>query len=261
MSGAEARGRFVWYELMTSDSDAAIDFYSKVIGWGTAVWEGGTTPYTVWLNGETPVGGVMPLPEEVKAVGAPPHWMAYIATPDVDATVKQASELGGTVYHPPTDIPNEGRFAVLADPQGAVFAALTPAGEVPGHEGPPQQGEFSWHELSTTDYEAALDFYQTLFGWDKAEANDMGELGIYQVFGRKGISLGGIYNKPPEMPAPPMWLYYTMVDDVHRVVEKVKQHGGQVLNGPTEVPGGDWVAVCWDPQGAVFAIHSTKHGT
>jgi predicted enzyme related to lactoylglutathione lyase len=257
MSDANPHGRFVWYELMSTDPDAAVPFYESVIGWGTKPWEGGERPYTMWTTSEKPSGGVMQLPEEAAAAGAPPHWLAYIFVSDTDAAVARATELGATVLVPRTEIPSEGCFAVLCDPQGATFALFTPEREAPGPEIQPQAGEFSWNELITTDHEAAFDFYSALFGWQKAEAMDMGEMGLYQMYGRGGPPLGGMFNQPAEMPGPPRWLYYARVDDVHQAVERVREAGGQVLNGPMEVPGGDYVAQCMDPQGAAFALHST----
>lgn len=256
-------GRFVWYELMTSDPDAAQSFYNDTIGWGTAPFEESPEPYTMWMNGESPVGGVMALPEEAKKAGAPPHWIAYITTPDVDATTNKVKELGGNLIHGPMEIPNVGRFAIVSDPQGAVFAVYKPANEQPGDLQEPGVGEFSWHELATTDRESAFDFYSKLFGWKKTEAMDMGEeAGTYQMYGLDDVTLGGMFNKPAEMPGPPMWLYYTVVSDVNKAAEKVKAKGGQVLNGPMEVPGGsgDMIAQCMDPQGAPFAIHSKAAG-
>ncbi len=258
MSGTESRRRFVWYELLTSQPESAKAFYTELIGWGTTEWGEGETPYTMWTLGENPVGGVMEFPEEVKAAGVPPHWLGYVGTPDIDATVAQAERLGAKVLKEATDIPNAGRFAVLADPQGAAFALFQSASETPQREGPAQPGEFSWHELATTDHEAAFDFYNALFGWEKTEAMDMGEAGTYQMYGHGGMPLGGMFNKTPDMPGPPAWLYYTKVDDVHKAAEKVKKMGGQILNGPMEVPGGDFIVQCMDPQGAVFALHSSK---
>lgn len=251
------RGRFYWYDLMTTDVEGAKSFYTKLIGWGTTIWNGMGQPYTMWTKGETPLGGVMALPEEARKAGAPPHWISYVLVPDVNETLAQVKKLGGQVHVPGTDIPTVGRFAVFADPQGAVLAAFTPVEEAPG--GPPQAGDFSWHELATSDPEAAFSFYQALFGWEKTDAVDMGEMGIYQMYKRKGgdFPLGGILAKPKEMPVS-AWLYYTMVKDVNDSVEKVKKLGGQVLNGPMEVPGGDLIAQCLDPQGAAFALHSTK---
>jgi predicted enzyme related to lactoylglutathione lyase len=242
---------------MTSDPAAAEGFYKEIVGWGTDIWEGGETPYTMFTNAGTALGGVMLLPEEAKAQGAPPNWMAYVAVPDTNETVAKAKELGGMAYVEPTDIPNVGSFAVLGDPQGAVFAVFTSKEEAPDLDKPPASGEFSWHELATTDHESAFDFYADLFGWQKTEAMDMGEAGMYQMYGCGAFPLGGMYNKPAEMPAPPHWLHYIKVEDVHATVDKVKELGGQVLNGPMEVPGGDWIAQCMDPQGAAFAVHSS----
>ena len=138
----------------------------------------------------------------------------------------------------------------------ASFAAFTSASDSPGHEGPPQLGEFSWHELATTDHRAALDFYSKLFGWNETQSVDMGEMGTYQMYGQGEEMFGGMFNKPDEMPGPPAWLYYTLVDDIDEAVAKVRENGGQVLNGPMEVPGGSMIAQCLDPQGAMFALHA-----
>jgi len=254
------RGRFVCYDLMTTDRQSATSFYSQLIGWGTTPWEGGPEPYTLWTNRDTPIGGVMDLPEDARAAGAPSHWLAYIGVPDTVATADRVKELGGQVLHGPVSIPKVGSFAVLADPQGAAFAVFTTEETPPVKQGPPREGEFSWHELVTTDHQAAFDFYSKLFGWQKTDASDMGETGTYQMFGVGGMPLGGMFSKPAEMPGPPFWLFYIRVGDVQVAVEKVKELGGQVLNGPMEVPGGDWIAQCMDPQGAAFAIHSTKAG-
>lgn len=255
MPSSDIRGRFVWYELLTTDVDAAVDFYAGVIGWGTEVFAGAGEPYTMWKVGDRPIGGIMKMPEEALEQGGRPHWLPYIATPDVDATVERARERGARVYVAPRDIPSVGRFAVLADPQGAIFAAFTPGSDESGRQGPPRRGEFSWHELATTDREAAFDFYSDLFGWEETDRMDMGEAGIYQMYGRVGSPLGGMFTKPAEVPGPATWLLYALVDDVNGAVERVKGAGGQVLNGPMEVPGGDWIAQCLDPQGAAFAVH------
>jgi hypothetical protein len=137
-----------------------------------------------------------------------------------------------------------------------VFAAYTPAGEPGGHDGEPAIGEFSWNELATTDYSAAFEFYRALFGWVKTNSFDMGPAGLYQMYGRKGRTLGGMFKKPPEMPGPPCWVYYIRVPSADAAANKVKAMGGQVVNGPMEVPGGDRIAQCLDPEGAMFAVHS-----
>ena len=257
MSDVGKKGQFVWYDLMTSDPKAAEGFYGKLIGWGTQAFDGGDNPYTMWTKNETPLGGVMELPEEARAAGAPPNWIGYVAVENVDAIAKETVRLEGSVLHPPTSIEGAGRFAVLADPQGAVFAVYAHSGEEEGPSGPPQVGQFSWNELATSDYKKALSFYSDLFGWTPQDAMDMGEAGIYQLYGLGDPPMGGMFNKPDEMPGPPMWLYYISVDDVTSAVAKVKELGGQVVNGPMEVPGGDLIAQCLDPQGVLFALHSS----
>ena len=249
-----SRGRFVWHELMTPDPEAALKFYTQVVGWKTEAWDKNTS-YIMWMTERGPIGGLMTLPAEAKMQGAPPHWLAYISTPDLDATAADAVRLGGRVLKPATEIPDVGRFAVLADPQGAVLAAFTPLSPMPQSD-TPQAGEFSWHELATTDPVAAFGFYEKLFGWQKMDAMDMGPAGVYQLFGWGGKSMGGVYRKPKEMPAPPNWLAYIHVPDTNKAVDKIKKAGGKVLNGPMEVPGGDLIAQGLDPQGVAFAVHS-----
>lgn len=260
MPKAENRGRFVWYDLMTSDPEGARDFYAGLLGWGTRAWQGGDQAHTLWTRGERPFGGVVGLPEEARANGAPPHWLAYVEVGDIRETAARAAETGGTVLHGPIEIPGVGHWAVLTDPQGALFAIYQSAGQPDSGADAPGIGGFSWHELATSDYKQAFSFYSELFGWKPGEAMDMGEAGIYQLFGRGGGPLGGMFNKPNEMPGPPMWLYYVRVGDISGAVRAVAELGGQVINGPMEVPGGDRIAQCLDPQGALFAVHWSAAG-
>lgn len=256
MPAPTPRGRFIWHELMTTDSRAAERFYKAVIGWRTEKWEQDPT-YKLWTTANGPIGGLMALPDDAKRMGAPPNWLAYVGTPNVDATVDRAMALGARVLTGPLDVPGVGRFAVMADPQGAIFAPYRAAGDPPGHDGEPRLGEFSWHELVTTDPVAAFAFYSELFGWEKTEAMEMGPaLGTYQMYGFEGQSIGGVYAKPADIAAPPSWLCYARVDDASAAARKIEALGGRVLNGPMEVPGGDWIAQCLDPQGATFAVHS-----
>jgi uncharacterized protein len=157
----------------------------------------------------------------------------------------------------PCDIPKIGRFAVIENPQGAAIAVFQNAeGSMPSGPSVPKPLEFSWHELATTDRRAALDFYRAMFGWERISENDLGSLGPYLVFGQGGVPYGGMFDKPPEMPRA-AWCYYVRVEDVREAANKVRQNGGQVINGPLEVPGGDCVAQCRDAAGGMFAVHQT----
>src|SRR5262245_19983442 len=201
MSDTTVRGRFVWHELMTTDPKSAAGFFTKVVGWKTQQWPQDPS-YTMFVAGKRPMGGVLALPEDAKTMGAPPNWLTYIGTPNVDETVQRIESLGGKILRAPSEIPTIGRFAIVQDPQGAVFAPFTPSG-APGDDAAPEVGDFSWHELATTDVRSALSFYKRLFGWDEAGSMDMGPgTGIYQMFGRNGRTLGGMFNKPSEQPGP-----------------------------------------------------------
>ena len=248
MSNAEVLGRFVWHELLTTDTAGAAAFYPKVVPWRTA--PSSMPGYTIWMAGQTQIGGLMALPAE--AGSTPPHWLVYVGTTNVDATCSQAQGLGARLVKPPADIPNVGRFAVLADPQGATFALFTPgAGPPPGSQ--PTQGGFSWHELATTDVAGALRFYGQLFGWSKGPGHDMGAAGVYQVFQHGGTQVGGMCNVQGPSTAP-SWLSYVHVADSGRAVAAAKAAGGRLLHGPMEVPGGSWIAMMMDPQGGAFAV-------
>jgi hypothetical protein len=167
---------------MTTDLDSSARFYTRVVGWEKQAWDQDPS-YRMFATGGVPMAGYMLLPEDARRMGAPPHWMTYIGTPDVDATAAQAEDLGARVLKSPTDIPNVGRFSVIQDPQGATFSAFTPNQPPPG-DGKPSLGDFSWHELTTTDWPAALHFYHRLFGWEKAGSMEMGpDIGTYQMFG------------------------------------------------------------------------------
>jgi uncharacterized protein len=261
MASETLRGRFLWHELMSSDTGSAAAFYGKVIGWKAQSWEGDVN-YSMWIAPTGSVGGLMALPAEAAAMGALPSWLLYIGTPNVDATVSDAGRLGARILKGATEIPNVGRFAVVADPQGATFAAFTPSSEMgpPGTPPEPKLGEFAWHELATTDRQGAFGFYRDLFGWEKTGAVDMGPMGEYLLFGKAGKGVGGMYDKPKDVQAPPHWLCYVRVDDAASVAARVARSGGRLLHGPAQVPGGDWIAQLLDPQGAAIAVVSTPKG-
>ncbi len=248
-------GRFTWHELLTTDPVAAQEFYKQVVGWATKKFEGGIMDYTMWVAGETALGGVLELPPDAAAMGTPPNWLAYIEVPDADATIALAQKLGATVLVPARTVDQAGRFAVLRDPQGAVFAVITNATPHPP-ETEPAKLEFCWHELSTTDLPAAIAFYDALFGWDHQREFDMGDKGIYHVFGRGKLGYGGMMKKPDSMQAPPSWLHYIEVDSADAATERAVKAGGKVMLEPMEVPGGARISIMSDPQGAVFAVHA-----
>jgi predicted enzyme related to lactoylglutathione lyase len=245
------RGRFVWHELMTPDPKAAASFYGKVVGWAPQAYDKNPN-YTTLTYGGAPMGGVL-------KHDAPRQWLPYIATPNVDATAREAVQLGGNVVKPAADIPDIGRFAIISDPQGAMFIAFTPLPM--GTSGPsdkPGLGDFHWHELMTTDWQKAWSFYQRLFGWHKTEAMEMAPGQTYQMFAPEGRqTVGGMFNFGEKAGAS-QWLSYAIVKDAKAAAKTIESAGGKVINGPMEVPGGDWITAGIDPQGVTFAVHSRK---
>ena len=243
---------FCWYELMTTDRKAAAAFYESVVGWRSQE-AGSVMPYTLLSVGGVQVAGMIELPEEACKAGARPSWIGYIAVDNVDTYAKRVTEAGGSIHRPPADIPNIGRFAVVADPQGAAFVLFTPDGTPDVRAEPRSIGTVAWHELLAGDGASAFAFYSNLFGWSKSQAMDMGPMGIYQLFTAGKGDIGGMMTKTPEMPVP-FWLYYVVVDAIDAATARVKDKGGKVINGPMEVPGGSWIVQCLDPQGAMFAL-------
>jgi predicted enzyme related to lactoylglutathione lyase len=252
----EYPGRFAWYELITTDIAGAQAFYAAVVGWGV---QDAATPdlaYNLFTADGAEVSGLMDLPEHARKMGATPRWMGYVSVGDIDATPDRIKRLGGAVYVPPTDS-NIGRISVIADPQTATLALIK--GLKPGQPKPAQLGKtghVGWHELHAADWEKAFAFYGELFGWQKG-VTDIGPIETYQFFSVGGQTIGGMFTKRPQ-DVLPFWLYYFNVGDIDAAAECVKTGGGKVFTGPTELPGGSWIARCRDPQGAAFALQGPR---
>jgi uncharacterized protein len=248
-----SHGCFVWYELTTTDAQAAKAFYADVVGWGLRDASMPGAAYTLFTAGEDPVAGLVALPAEARKMGAVPLWMGYVGVDDVDAATDRLQRLGGAVYVPPTDVADVSRFSVVTDPQAATLALvkwLNP-GQQPS-TAPTAPGHVGWHALSAVNWEKAFAFYGELFGWQKVDADVVG-IGTYQLFSAAGQTIGSMSTKPPAAPMP-FWLYYFNVGDIDAAVERVKAGGGKILEGPVEAPGDKRIARCTDPQGAMFAL-------
>ena len=250
------RGRFTWYELMTTDVAAAKAFYGKVVGWGAQDASTSELAYTLFTAANAPVGGVMELPEDARRMGATPRWLGYVGVGDVDAAAHRVELGGGAVYVPPTNT-NIGRIAVVADPQTATFALVE--GLKPGQRHPAEPDEparVGWHELLAADSEQAFAFYRELFGWQKADTEPE-STDEYQLVTVGGQTIGGMFTKRPAEPIP-YWLYYFNIGDIDAALERVKIGGGRIFEGPFELRDGNWIARCIDPQGAIFAVQGKR---
>jgi predicted enzyme related to lactoylglutathione lyase len=254
---AQILGRHIWSELMTTDTKSAETFYDKVVGWTSEPMGNSPMPYTQFKrSGGTGVAGLMARPD---GMNMPPFWSMYIAVPDFEEAVANVKRLGGSTLSDVINVPSVGRMQMVKDPHGAAFYVMQPEQRqsTPDHD--PEIGETSWLELMTTDAPAAMKFYQQLFGWQPGDTHDMGPMGKYYLFNRGGRMMGGMMNKPKEMAqVPPHWAVYFRVDDINAAATRVKANGGKILNGPIEVPGGDWILNAMDPQGATFSLHAKK---
>jgi len=246
------QGRFVWRDLMTTDLEKSKEFFVKLFGWTTEVWDtekAGT--YTMFKHGDgMTFGGIVQLNQEH---GAPSHWISYISTEDVDDFCSRATDLGATIDVQPADIPSVGRWAIMADSQGARFSPFMEAERTPIVEPESVQthGGIAWNELMTADTAAAIAFYTRMFGWT-TEVMDVGT-GPYTLLRNGSTLIGGIGQKPDDMPAS-AWTIYFEVDDIDRAVTEIETLGGHVLFPPMEVPAVGRLSWATDPTGATFAV-------
>lgn len=251
-------GDFIWYELMTDHADAAEAFYTAVLGWSFSRAGQGDKDYRQFSMKDVYVGGVLPLTAGMLEGGARPCWLGYIGVKEVDRTIQAIVAAQGSVHMPPQDIPGVGRFALVADPQGAMFYVMTPTPPPGGGSSQsfaatePIVGHCARNELETENPAAALNFYHDLFGWEKDSEMDMGSLGKYQ-FLRHDFMIGAVMPKMPGMPVSP-WSHYFRVNDIDAAVTSIKANGGEIAQEHTEIPGCDFSMNAIDPQGAAFAL-------
>jgi uncharacterized protein len=244
----------IWYELWAADPAVVIPFYEGVLGWEVGPQPDGDMDYRMIAFAGDNVGGLMRFTEDMQVGGAKPGWLFYIGVDDVDATIAKIVDHGGAVLTGPMDIPDVGRFALVADPQGVPFYVMRGAvDEVSTAYDRMATGKCSWNELSTTDQDAGNAFYATVFGWRYPDKMPMGDMGDYVFVETAGQTIGATLRKPDQAPAPG-WLFYFRAPDIDAAARQVRDGGGMVLVGPVEVPGGEKIIVATDPQGAAFGV-------
>ena len=247
---------FFWYDLMTSDTQAAMRFYADVVGWTPQ--ESGSPGYTALTMNGAGLAGLMAIPEDAAAMGARPAWMGYIHVDDVPAMMDAVRAQGGKVLKGPVTIEGVITFAVVADPQGAAFLIANPIPKnAPPRPPRTAPGNVGWHELCASDWQAVWPFYEKLFGWQKTTPVDMGPMGTYQLFSAGDGDIGGMMNRPPAVPVS-YWNFYFVVPSVEAAEKRIEAGGGQIMVPPMQVPGGGWILQAMDPQGAVFALTSAQ---
>lgn len=246
--------RFVWYELHTPDGAAAAAFYEPVLGWTTQDAGVPNRKYTLVSVGDTPIGGLLEKPAAAFSSDAKPGWVGYIGVQDVALYSKRVQQAGGIVHRAAEEIPGVGTFAVVGDPQGAIFTLFQPLPGMTHPEQPsPSPGMPAWHELGATNWQSEFEFYSGLFGWTKVHAVDMGPNAVYQIFAAGAEPIGGMMTLPNSDQGAG-WMFYFHVEEIEAAIGRVKQNGGTLVQGPSEVPGGQLMAHCLDRQGAMFGM-------
>ncbi|MFD3519196.1 VOC family protein [Streptomyces sp. NPDC058653] len=244
-----------WIDLMVPDQQAAIDFYSDLLGWRGEVGPPETGGYAVCTLKGKPVAGIMKAmnPDGTVPDPMPPvAWTTYLATDDIDATLRSVSDSGGTVMMGAMDVMDLGRMSVIADPTGAVVG-LWQAGSFDGAGIVNEHGALVWNELTTADIPAASAFYSSVLPLTTARSEAPGAEG-YVEFKVDGREVGGIMDPERLQPGvPPHWRPYFNVDDVDEVQAAAVRAGAAVLDPAFDTPAGR-MAVLADPQGGVFAV-------
>jgi predicted enzyme related to lactoylglutathione lyase len=258
-AGPNPAGDFIWYELMTPDPDGAKAFYDAVVGWTIDPTSSFPNGYRmIGRSDGKSAGGILPLSSEMAEHGARPTWLGYINVDDVDQATASIEQAGGRTHIAPTDIPNVGRIAMVADPQGAPFYVMkpTPPADDPDARSdvfsPDSEQRVGWNELQTSDVDAARRFYAAQFGWESGEFMDMGEMGQYRFFDHHGLRLGAVFNASNGQPS--HFRYYIRVPSISAATKTAQENGGTIHMGPHQVPTGDWIVIGSDPQGAEFAL-------
>jgi predicted enzyme related to lactoylglutathione lyase len=253
-------GDFVWHELRTTDTKAAAEFYTHVVGWKTmSSGDPGGVPYTLLTVGDMSTAGMMKLSPEMEKGGMQPGWVGFVGVDDVDAYAKRVEQGGGKLHCEPQDIPTVGRFASVEDPQGANFLLFKGSlNYAPPRPAAGTPGTIGWNELSANDGESAWPFYSGLFGWKQDSTMDMGPMGTYRIFNNGGAPVGAMMTRDSSKSPVPFWLYYFNVEDIDAAARRIGEKSGQICMGPHQVPGDLWIILATDPQGALFALVGPK---
>jgi uncharacterized protein len=248
-------GNFCWFELGTTDQNAAREFYGQLFGWQSVDSplppEAGGGVYTMFTLDNKEVGACYTLgPQQA---GAPPHWMPYVAVKSADDTAARMAELGGNAFMPPFDVMTFGRMMTFGDPTGASLS-IWESKEHTGADLVDAPGSACWCELATRDTGAAAAFYTALFGWTTKESQSPGM--VYTEWSNGGRPIGGMLpmDAPQWEGIPPHWLTYFTVEDADAAAARVDQLGGKVMVPPADIPNTGRFSILADPQGAVFAV-------
>ena len=244
-------GKFIWYDLITEDIDAAKQFYSGLFDW---TFEETTGPrgndYVLAKSGNVYVAGLVPMAEPADGTDIS-RWLPFVSVDDVDAAVARSTAGGGRVAASARDVPL-GRVAAIIDPQGAVIGlASSDIGDPDDATTAAKPGRVVWTELLASDVDAAAVFYSAVVGYQTKTIERRG--GEYVMLENDGIRRAGIFRNPMDG-WEPEWLTFFAVSDPAAVAARVESLGGEVLIAPTPEVREGTLALVTDPSGAVLAL-------
>jgi len=249
MSNQTQRGRFIWRDLITENPDAAETFYTNLFGWqAVPIDQGEAGIYRMLMQNGAPFGGIY---------GAEPTgWVSYIITPDLNQTLKQIDDLGGTAVSEPMELPNVGRFSVIDDPGGARFAVMATAlpGTDPSATAP--VGSVAFNELVTSDFEESIAFYSQVFGYGEMPVpSAVGAYSLLTTSVDDGVPVmtAGVFRRPEGMERN-VWMIYVRVADLDASRQKAVELGASTIGGINDISGFGRTAWLQDPTGARFAL-------
>lgn len=243
-----------WVDLMSSDQDSAIEFYSALFDWNIVKSGPDMGGYAMCFKEDQPVAGIGQVPE---GNDIPCFWNTYINVVDTDATTEKVLAAGGQVFVPAMTVAGDdqtpGRMAILVDPTGAVFGVWQ-AIEHLGAGLVNEPGSLTWNELLSSDPQVSRNFLTAVFGYGWERMSGSGDMEYYTA-SVNGRPIAGVMGLPPGVPAEvrSYWNAYFAVADTPATVARVRELGGAVLHDTFESPFGP-MAVLADRQGAAFSV-------
>jgi predicted enzyme related to lactoylglutathione lyase len=243
-----------WIDLTSSDVDRAQDFYGKIFGW---TFESAGPEYGGYIlaakDGHEIAGLMANRPE----MGIPDNWGTFFHTADIEASVSSVTAAGGSCFMGPMEVPAKGHMCLATDPSGAVFGLWQPLGhrgfEVIGEAGAPV-----WHQLTTRNYPAAVDFYRDVLGWQTEQVSDTDEFRYTTAwFGDQ--QLLGVMDGASILPegVPSNWTTFFGAEDVDKTLQLITDNGGAVVQPAEDTPYGR-LAAATDPTGTAFNLSSLQ---
>jgi predicted enzyme related to lactoylglutathione lyase len=241
--------RPVWFDLSTSDLDAAKACYGELFGWTFESFGPEMGHYTMAFLDGVPAAALVP--KQPGDDATPTAWTVYFGVSDVDATVARITAHGGSMLFPAMDVPGQGRMAIARDPEGAVFG-LWQANPFPGAGVEGEPGAMCWCEVNSTNAAANGGFYGKIF--DLAPTRmDASPIEYYTLDASDGQPVAGVLQMDENWAGiPSHWMPYFAVADLAKADATFTRHGGTLLHGPIPSPYGT-IMVGRDKQGAVLS--------